>query len=191
LNEKLFKRAVMLGVLFINLIVVVGLFQINTAIIPMSTSDEPEKIGKNDFTADLGIWENTAEAIKSKIDADKLENPSVDNSYILTHNWFPGAHLDYYYALPNDVKLYVLGSHKKQHEYLRINKMRGAIPLHSNVYYITTSNYFSAPEQALMDNFESVESPEIIPVKIKDKTIINLFIWRLKDLKTPIDFLPI
>lgn len=187
LKGKLVKKLLLIGTAFFYLIVGAGLLQIKTSFLSLSKSKEVEKVGKNDFTVDLGLWKVIATEITSTVEKDKVSNPtSTFGKYIITHNWFPAGHLDYYYALQNDCKLYIMGDYKKQHEYLRINTLRGDIPLHSDVYYITTSNYYQAPNQRLLEKFEVTEAPEIIPIKIKDKTVVNLFIFRLTNLKEPI-----
>tara|TARA_B100001287_G_scaffold197505_1_gene167101 strand:+ start:965 stop:2536 length:1572 start_codon:yes stop_codon:yes gene_type:complete len=186
--KKSLRNIMVSGVFFFYLIVGSALFQIKTGFFSSSNRSEVEKIGRSDFTVDIGLWKKIANEIALKIDRDKLSNSSdCSNNYIFTHNWFPAAHIDYYYALPNNIKLFVTGNYKKQHEYIKINKLRGRIPLHSNVYYISTSNYYQAPEQTLVDKFENIETVEIIPIQIKNKTIVNLFIWKLIDLKEDIN----
>ena len=188
-NEKFNKKAskvIIGGVIFFYMICGLALIQIKNVFIPFSENSE---IGKNNFAVDLGHWENIAYEIKDCIQKHNLNETEISSTnYILTHNWFPAAHIDYYYALPNKMKLYVLGNYKKQHEYLKINKLRGAIPTESSAFYITTSNYFQRPDNKLLDKFESFNKLETIPLEIKGKTIANIFIWKLNNLKEEINF---
>ena len=42
--------------------------------------------------------------------------------------------------------------------------------------------------QELLDKFESFNKLETIPLEIKGKTIANIFIWKLNNLKEEINF---
>jgi hypothetical protein len=147
---------------------------------------EPKRLGKDDFTLDLSMWDEIAAAIKSKINSD-IETGKISKKHvIITHNWFPGAHLDYYYALPNHTKLYVFGTPENKHHYLRINDLRGEPPLGTDSYYITTSHYYKPPDKALIKHFEHVSGPDMIPVFKQNRNKVNVFIWRMTNLREEI-----
>ena len=151
-------------------------------------NSDPQKVGKTDFTIDLRMWPAIAEAVKVKINAAENNGDMPKNSVIITDNWFPAAHLDYYYAIPNHKKLYILSTPDHQHEFRRINIIRGETKKQCSAYYMTTSQIYSAPDTSLIATFEKVEGPEILAIKTRNKTRVNLFIWKLRDLKNDYQF---
>ena len=60
------------------------------------------------------------------------------------------------------------------------------IAQNSDAYYITTSRYFAAPDQNLLDHYNSLGDRTIIPITRNNKTVYNVFIYRLKDAKSAI-----
>lgn len=189
IRKNRYWNTIKAGLIFYFIIIVVALFQIRGHIIPMNNYTEVEKIGNKDFSLDMGAWVMIGEAIKETVDKDLKQGGMSSEAKILTFNWFPGAHLDYYYALPNHRDLLVMGDYTRQHEYLRINQLRGNLAIGADAYYITTSNSFDAPKPELLNKFEQVSEREVLPVKMLGKTVINVFIWRMKSLKEPIDLL--
>lgn len=186
LEKKTLKRVMIYSHIYFLLVIIIGIIHIKTGVI-INLTKELSKVGINDFTIEYGLWEEISTELKSNINLDIEANPKFQKHTILTHNWFPGSHLDYYYAFPNHTKLYVLGGSHKQHNYMRFNNLRGEIPLYSNAYYISTSHYFSPPETTLLERFESVEGPEIIPIYKFNKNRVNVFIWKLVNLKNNVN----
>ncbi len=182
-HKKRFQKAIVFGNLFLLLVVTAAIIQIKTGIVLPSSYKESQKIGKKDFTIDIGLWKNIATELESRINKDIKAGLIPKNHVILTHNWFPGSHLDYYYAQPNNTKLYVLGNSYNQHKYMEINTLRGEIPINSSGYYITTSHNYKTPKQELLNRYKTVSKPIIIPVYIRHKNRVNIFIWRLSNLK--------
>lgn len=190
-----FKKSILIRTMiyaqaFFFLVVAVALFQVQTGILMGNTKLPDNKLGKDDFTIDLGVWHEIAAGIKSEINKEVAQNEMTPSHVILTHNWFPGSHLDYYYAMPNHTKLYILGQSTNQHNYMEINHERGEIPLGSNAYYVTTSHFFSAPKEELLNDFKTVVGPEIIPIYKNHKKRVNIFLWRLLDLQKKVDINP-
>ncbi len=164
-------------------IFLITLFQIKTGTLLGNSKLEAEKLGRDDFTLDLSMWDEISLAIKAKITDDKNKNNIGENHVILTHNWFPAGHLDYYYALPEHTRLYVTGKPENKHHYLRINDLRGEMPLGTDSYYITTSHYYEPPDKDLSDCFEEVKGPEIVPVYRNNRKKVNVFLWRMINLQ--------
>lgn len=175
---------------FFFLVIAVVFLQIQTGILIGATNLPDNKLGKDDFTIDISMWHEIAAGIKSEISREVARHQMTQDFVILTHNWFPASHLDYYYAMPEHTKLYVLGRSTNQHNYMEINRERGDIPLGSNACYITTSHFFSAPKEGLLNKFKTVAGPEIIPVYKNNKKRVNVFLWRLTDLQKKIDINP-
>lgn len=187
IQRKRLRRNLALGLIIYHFVIIAALIQANTGIITKTESDIT-KVGKYDLTVDLGNWRKNGELISRKIYSGMLKDTSLERSIILTHNWFPAAHIDYYYALPDKRRLYVWGERDQKHEYLRINKLRGEVLSGTDAFYITTSTYFQKPDSTLLNKFSSSEGPEILPVKTHGRTRANVFIWKLVNLQEDTSF---
>lgn len=176
-REQWLKRGVNFGLVLMFCVVGIGIFQGKTGRILGQTGNSPSEIGKGDFTIDLTMWEDIAQNLEAFSMQQKEEYS------LLTHNWFPAAHLDYYYALPNKKKLLVWGDANHLHEYQRINQIRGGMSSGENYLWVTTSHYFDPPKQDLLQHFTEVEGPTIIQIKTGTIHRLNLYIWKLRILK--------
>ena len=175
-QKKTTKVLVSLGTGIFVLVIALGLFQGQTGMLIQDLNKKKFETGKKDFTIDLAMWDEMGSTLKKYI----FDEEEDENFGILTHNWFPAAHLDYYFAVPNQRKLIVHGDANRLHEYMRINKIRGGIEKGENYLWITTSHYFGAPDQKILDQFEDYSTnPDIIPVKSGSKIRVNLLIWKL------------
>ncbi|MCK9613468.1 MAG: glycosyltransferase family 39 protein [Bacteroidales bacterium] len=181
-NSKAFK-SVFLGNIFYLFIVVSGLVFVNYGIFLNSKNSEAETLGKNDISLDLYGWQQVKEQTVKMIN-DDLKNGQIDSNYVfITHNWFPAGHIEFYIASHFKKNLYVYGNANHAHQYLRINYLRGAIPQNTDAYFITTSRYYSYPEQSLLNKFEHFDAGETIRVSRNSKPAYNVFIYRLKKAK--------
>ncbi len=161
--------------IFFLLVILLGLFQIQTGLILGKSISTVEKQGKKDFTVDLSQWKRIGTA---------LSNELPDRSVIITHNWFPAAHLDFYFARKQDSKVYVSGTREKKHQFLKINQSQGAIDSNQPIFYVTTSHYFNSPSPRIDSLFQRSNTPVIFPIKQWGKTKVNVFYWKLNPKKT-------
>ncbi len=188
-STKLLARYVIGANIFVASILLVAMVQIYTGFIPMGQEKEDHKLGKNDPTIDLYAWDKVGESIKVQLEKDIIKGTLNEDYAILTHKWFPAGHLDYYFALPNQKKLFVLGGIKAQHIYKRINGIRGGVVLGNDACFITTSLYYREPNKELKNSFEDYdEEPLLIPIKRGNKVVMNVFIWRFRNLVNEIPF---
>ena len=164
--------------ILIVLVILMGLFQIKTGMLFGNSEKKTEELGKDDFTLDMAMWNTIAEELKKQIPEDAV---------IITRNWFPAAHLDFYFSGKNNSKIYVLGDRDKLHQYLKINKERGSISVGSTVFYITTSRYYQEPSQEIKRKFRTVSARKTIPIKNFHKTRLNVFIWKMDGLKASLN----
>lgn len=163
------------SVALILVIIFAGLFQIKTGLLFGNPNLEAEKLGKDNFTLDISIWENAGNELKKHI---------PKNSIIVTHNWFPASHFTYYFGDENNVKVYVIGDSDKKHQFLKINKDLGEISTQDNVYYLTTSHYYEKPTELFLNKFDTI-SRKTVTINQHDKKMLNIFIWKSKA-KTPV-----
>lgn len=182
------KKALIGGHVFLLAIVLLAFVQMKTAWVPLSSEKAPERIGKGDFTVDLSAWNAIGGLLESAVDSLSEVGAIDENTYLLTHNWFPGAHIDKYYAIPNKRNLYVFGAPDRQHHYMFIHPLRGQPVLNSDALYISTSNYLAEPDQNLKKLFLSVDAPIILPVYRNGRLLVNVFIWKMNKQQAPLPF---
>jgi hypothetical protein len=187
ITKKILRIMLICAQILFFLTMAVSLFEIKTDTFMSLINKDSEKVGVNNLIVDISSWEEIAMKLDLKITEDRAVDFTPKNYVILSHNWFPGSHLDYYYAMPNKINLYVLGESVRQHQYMKINKERGLVPLHSDAYYISTSNYFSSPQPELISRFEKAEGPQVISVPDTLQKRVDLFIWKMTNLKNNVN----
>ena len=105
------------GNILLVVIIVLALLQTYTGAIPLGNNDNPTKTGKNDPTIDLYAWDKVGKELTNSFNSS-VEIGAMEKDYvIITHKWFPAGHLDYYFAIPSNKSLFVLGDVKAQHIY--------------------------------------------------------------------------
>ena len=184
-TRKQLTRGLVVGQGLFFLAMGAALFQVYTGQLVGSPNAEAHRLGRDNFAIDISLWDEIGAALQTELAKDTLD-VAPSRAVLLTHNWFPAAHLDYYYARANCAKVYVLGAPEKQHQYRKINALRGDVPLGANACYITTSHYYRPPEQELLDRFEKISEPEIITVQKNGKPAVNVFFWKLYRLREKI-----
>jgi len=115
-----------------------------------------EKLGKNDFTLDLYNWDDFAQKLNTTIDSVC----DGQNIPLISHKWFPAAHLDFYLAKRHNKTLFGLGAVQDVHQYLYLNKKRQYNSDSEHVIYIALSTQYASPNYLIKDfpyqNLEAV-----------------------------------
>jgi len=177
-RSHLFQRIIALSHSFFMLVIVLGLIQINTGLLFGKENRPANKLGSDDFTIDLAVWNEAGQVLADFVKSDSV---AMRTPAIFCDKWFPAAHIDYYMAIPNGVPMFVLGDLKSQHLYAIINQERGINTFDGDAYFVSTSRYFSSPKVELKTQFDyNVERPIILRVSKAGKKRMNLFVWRLK-----------
>jgi len=169
------------GVLLLTL--VLGVIHINTGVFSQPDNSDPKKLGENDITLDMYGWQQFADKFKILRQNDVASGRMPENAPIISHRWFPAAHLDYYIADPNGIDLLGIGSLEQVHKYAWINRERPPLLLGSDAWFITSSRDFQDPEPLYGKYFTSIEDPEIIKIYKGEKHVENFFLYRIKDCK--------
>ncbi|MBP6231261.1 MAG: glycosyltransferase family 39 protein [Paludibacteraceae bacterium] len=110
--------------------------------------------GKNDFTQDTYGWLQ----LGAKIQPILAKYP--ETQLIVSHNWFPASHLDFYVAKPNSLEVMVVGPAKALHEYYYIQQKTNVRGSHNSAFFIESSNHRSAIEQ--LSAYLPLQSQELI-----------------------------
>jgi hypothetical protein len=138
-----------------------------------------QKLGKRDFTLDMEKWTDVNTVYKNYI----INHPEFKNYPLVGCQWFTAAHIDYYVAMPNDIKLLMYGRMSSIHEYYWLNKKRGGLKVGDNALYISTSHHFIAPQERFNPYFESYTLLHRAPVFRRGKIVMFVFIYELKSFK--------
>lgn len=166
-------RSVAASPALLALIVVLGVVQIQTGLIPLSPSlgeqttettdgrDPMEDLGRNDFTLDMYGWKQLGSHFSLLVQEQEalyLQSGGKEGmppqSAILSTRWFPAAHLDYYVARPNRTVVKTIGPVERTHKYEQITKERGGIAPGEMLYYIESSRFpEKMPQTAPLDTF--------------------------------------
>jgi 4-amino-4-deoxy-L-arabinose transferase-like glycosyltransferase len=177
---KRLPRGLVTGQVLFFLALAAALVQVYTGRLVGNPNQEAHRLGRDNFAVDISLWDDIGAALQAELAKDSA---SGAESVLLTYNWFPAAHLDYYYAYAHRLKLYALGAPNNQHQYQRINALRGSIPRGATAYYITTSHYHKPPNEALLGRFARTSEPQIITIDKQGQAAVNVFVWKLNSLQ--------
>jgi hypothetical protein len=159
------------------LILILGILQIRLGIVDF------RKFGVIDPSLEMYGWKQFEKKfipfLKEDIESGKMNADAV----IISAKWFPAAHLDYYVAYPNKIRLFAVNSLEEIHKYAWINKIRGGIKTGMDAYFITPDRYSRNPASLYKDMFETIEPPDTIPLYRGEKRIEEFYIYRMKNLK--------
>ncbi|RYZ19668.1 MAG: glycosyltransferase family 39 protein [Chitinophagaceae bacterium] len=80
--------------------------------------------GFGDFTLDLHGWGQVAPQFQALYEKEKAAGNMPFGAPVVSHKWFPAAHLDYYWAAPNGIPVVGLGELNDLHHYQWLNRWR-------------------------------------------------------------------
>jgi hypothetical protein len=179
-NSKRLLKIIYAADIFLIVVVIGGYILINYAPANLGSTDATN-LGSGDFTLDMYGWRNfetqAAELFSKDVSHDNMKRGAI----LLSNNWFPAAHLDYYVAQPLHMKLYAFGPLFNIHNFAWLNQRNDTIGLGTDAYYIAPSNYNSDPVQLFSKNFKIIESPLLISQYRNGKQVRAFYIYRMKD----------
>lgn len=173
-----FKGLRIAAQLFFFLIVITGFAQIKYGIIPIGSSEVPEKAGRTDASLDMYGWNDVRDSISALIQNDSCLGIMHSPVHFITGKWFPAGHLDYYVAQPLHISMRVLGSSKDIHQYEHINKMRPGIKPGEDAYYITSSRHYRPPVTDITAAFQLTDPPVRITI-YRRTPVYHVFVYRM------------
>lgn len=180
-SKKLFSWPVKFASALLLVILVLGVLQINYGFFTLDNSLSEKTRGKYDFSLDMYGWDQLKEKFELQLIEDKQNGIVDDDIVLLSHKWFPAAHLDYYVARPLGMKMLSIGSLDQIHKYAWINHYRGGFVLGMDAYFITTSHYFKEPDY-LSGYFSDIELHQKFPVYRAGEIVEYVFVYLLRDL---------
>ncbi len=183
LKKKLIPSIIKVSIAFLGIIVILGFLQINYGLFYQSYESDTTKLGKSDISLDLYGWEQLGDKFKDIYINDLIENRIKKDAVIVSHRWFPAANLDYYVARPLKIKLLTIGKLERIHRYAWINNYRGGFKKGMDAYFLTSSPDFKDPHKLYKNYFQEIETPDTIQITRNGKTVKNVFVYKMKDLK--------
>ena len=187
LRNKQFKsdklpKFIIAALAVLVIILVIGVAEIKTGFIPLDKHNEPEMVGRDDFTVDMYGWRQLGEKF-ADFRAQKIaEGIMKEEDGIVANQWFPLANLDYYVARPLGMRVMGLGWPEQLHKYLWINDERGGFHIGENYWFLSDSRYMKDPKTTYQWYFKEIELVGVIPIERNGKTAKNFFVYTCKDL---------
>ena len=180
-SDKLPKSIIAaLAVLVITL--VIGVAEIKTGFIPLDKHNEPEMVGRDDFTVDMYGWRQLGEKFADFREEKIAEGIMKEEDGIVANQWFPLANLDYYVARPLGMRVMGLGWPEQLHKYLWINDERGGFHLGENYWFLSDSRYPKDPKTTYQWFFKEIELVGVIEIDRCGKPAKSFFVYTCKDL---------
>jgi len=173
-------QKIMLPSFFLLLIIGMAVYGINYAPFSFSTRSEETTIGDGDFTQDMYGWESIGCEFKTIALREERNGRMQRDAGLISFQWYPGAHEDFYVARPLHRDLFLLGSLNDTHEYFWINRQRGGLQPGKDYYHIAVSNYYRDPKILFGDVFEKIEPIDTIRVLRSGKLVRKAFVYKLR-----------
>ena len=153
-----------------------GAILINTGWgIPNSNTQE-STLGKGDFTLDLYNWANFGRDIETHLQKDFPNEKPV----LISNEWFPAGHLDYYLAEPYGYKLLCFNDLAAIHKYAWVNEARGGLKHDQDAVFVGFSNLSFSPQEAYSRDFTSCSLIDSIPQQRGGKTCRKAYLYLLR-----------
>jgi hypothetical protein len=177
------------GIFFI--VLVLGTLQINLGIFDLKREPPPLYPGRDDFTLDMFGWKQAREKFSLFLLKEGISENDHQHLAIVSNNWFPAAHIDFYIAHPLNIKLIALGTIERIHEYYWINKNR-KLNKADRIFYLTDSRNYNGPEM-YGDLFSRIIPLDTLTIDRNHKVVKYIYIYDMVDFNgdsTPDSILP-
>lgn len=138
-------------------------------------------MGKGDNTLDMFGWAPAAAVFDSLYNADRLSTSMPANAPIVIDKWFPGAHLEYYFAQRTNQRIIGMGSLADLGQYYWSNKYELPLRTGDSAYYIIPSNLFEHHAfETITSQFNRFDIPLVIRQTRNNLPCKTYYVFRLK-----------
>ena len=144
-------------------------------------SHEKNQYGDGDFTLDMYGWRQLGKEFKGWMDSEKQNHALPENIKIVSHKWFPAAHLEYYVASPLHMTLVGVGDVVDLHQYYWLNKNRPALMKGDSALCIIPSNYLANLDETYLLHFTSAERIHTFEGTRGGEVARYFYVYLLKD----------
>ncbi|MDN5349034.1 MAG: hypothetical protein PWQ54_430 [Bacteroidales bacterium] len=183
-------KSIQTALVLLIVVLLLGSLQIKFALIPIADKQAYHQLGKNDVTLDMFGWRGMDKQFKSVVNKHIKSGEMSSNDGIISNNWFPMSHIDYYIARPLQMTVLGLGKPENLHKYMWINQKRGGFQIGKDYWYITNSRDYTAPQDLYDEYFRQIIPSDTLTVMRNGIPAKRYFVFLLKDLKKlPKDYL--
>ncbi len=173
-KKKTVNRTLISALIFFIVVLAAGTLQIKTGLIPLDNNNK----GKNDFTLDMYGWAQAGKKFETFLEKEGITDSLHKDVALISDNWFPAAHIDYYIAHPLGIRLLALGNINRIHKYYWINQTR-KIKSTDRIFYITDSRNYHGPEQ-FESYFNSIVPEDTITINRNKRPVKYIYIYEMK-----------
>lgn len=177
-RKRIFNYPPFIRAALITIVLVVGL---GVSEIKYGLIDLKPIVGK-DITLDVYGWRQMKDQfkdIKNRAEQDKIIQ---QNAPILSHKWFPAAHLDYYVAQRNNTHVLAWGSLDQIHKYAWINIERGGFKKGMDLWYIALENNYRSPD-IYQSKFENIIAYDTMSIIRSGEVINHAYVYIFENLQ--------
>ncbi|AUC14596.1 hypothetical protein BTO06_05345 [Tenacibaculum sp. SZ-18] len=172
-RKKNITKRLSIGIVVFSVLMITTTFVINNGLfLPEENSVQKEKLGRKDALLDMYGWEQASEKI-----TQVFKEEYVSDLPIISNRWYPAAHIDYYIARPNDMKVYGIGNLNEIHKYYWINQTYSE--LGDEVLYITDSRNFKNPETLFEHSYSKINLLRTLPIERSGVVVKYVFLYKL------------
>lgn len=175
---------------FLSVLLVIAYWLINFSPINLGKTnlEDPHNFGEYDFTQDMYGWRQINEKLKPIIAKDVEDGNMKPNAKFVSFEWFPGTHIDFYIAHPNQHPMILMGSWDEIHKYAWIDKARGGLQVGEDVYFVNVSNWGRDVNYQFGKYFDKIEEVNRVEVTRAGKLMRYAYLYRLKGYKGNFNF---
>ena len=180
-NRKMVISSLTAAAFIFAATLVFGTIQIKTGFIRVLKGPESNYPGQNDFTLDMYGWRQARIKFEDFLKDEGVNRSQYNHLAIVSDNWFPAAHLDYYIAKPLNIRLLALGDISKIHKYFWINKTR-KLDITDRVLFITDSRNYQSPEK-FRQCFSDIIPADTLTITRSGKIAKYVYLYFMEGLK--------
>lgn len=177
-----FPLVIKASLALVGLVLMAGLFIVRHSPVNFG-SKLKENYGEYCPTLDLSGWAEMGKTFTTLVKKDREEGLIRSDALLLTNQWFPGGHLEFYVSRPSGVPLIALGSLKDIHQFFWLNKKRPSLFLGADAYVIVPSNMPVSVEAEYGKYFTSIEKSRQLNQLRNGGVVRYFFVYRLKNCK--------
>ncbi|MBY0434072.1 MAG: glycosyltransferase family 39 protein [Cyclobacteriaceae bacterium] len=144
-------------------------------------SKDPNKYGDGDFTLDMFGWKIFGNEFKTWFENQVKEGALSPDIAIVSHKWFPAAHLDFYVAAPVGKQVVGVGDLTDLHQYFWLNEKRALLQKGASALCVAPSNYTINLQENFAAYFESVKPVKTISVNRSGEQTRTFTIYLLEN----------
>lgn len=154
INSIKFPAVLKSSIAFIAILIIGGLALINFYPGTIGSKEEAN-YGSGDFTLDMYGWKDFQQQYNTWMQ-QQSESAYYKNLKLVSDNWFPASHIEYYIAGPMHTTVIGVGTLDDLHNFAWLNKTRNDLKKGDDALCIVPSNYSTNAEEVYQHTFSSI-----------------------------------